>query len=316
MSTTPEPKEEPTIAPAPAPAQPEPPAGPVSAAAAPPAHATTPAPQPMSTAAAAIEIRKPDAEAKWQDHYDNERHNLYSGMLADALQYQGFNPIIFRQELANKGASMKQIIVCMTALAISGNNPNRLTDSAKVTNAGISRRAYDIIRDVGVSGRKTKDNATITLSRIGIAFLPMYWCLRNWLNSQNKIQDQFPGTISVTLQDPNMGAIAVLNNAEREYRAYESAFSDAVSQTRTKAQAKNPTDWLAVAVRGLTADIPSRIVLKAINEMGGTPTPDDFGWMWEILINNVLVGDQADIPALTTKRVIPKVAAEEKEESA
>lgn len=207
----------------------------------------------------------------YKEAYDTGDHNPTVNYVAHGVSYQGLNTAVLRQMLWDANMSYQDLLVILTCLAIAGNNPQRLTDRAKVTDERIARAAYDIIRKSGITGMKARDNAVLTMSRVGIAFLPLYWKLRVYLAATGRLQEQFPGTIDIVYQDPNMGALAVLHGLEVQYREYEKQFADALAGTGPAGRRQNDTDWLVVACRGLQADVSSLSVLASISNLELAP---------------------------------------------
>lgn len=207
----------------------------------------------------------------FKEAYDASDHNPTVNYVAHGVTYQGLNTAVLRQMIWDANLTYQDLLVILTCLAIAGNNPQRLTDRAKVTDERIARAAYDIIRKAGITGMKSRDNATLTMSRVGIAFLPLYWKLRVYLHATGRLQEQFPGTIDVVYQDPNMGALAVLHGLETQYREYEKQFTDALAGTGPSGKKRSNTDWLMVACRGLQQDIGSLHVLGAVSTLELSP---------------------------------------------
>lgn len=231
--------------------------------------------------------------------------NSIAILTAWAVAYQGLDTAALRRDLFSKGLTFEKLIVVLSCVAISGNNPDRLLDSAKVTDVNISRRANAITRELGVTGRRVKDGATVTMARIAICFAPIYYKLREYLHDAGRLQDQFPNTIHPVFQDPNLGAIAVIRGFEVQYRAFEAEFSDAVSGRGAGRPGRVGTDWLAVAVRGMQSDSETLRVMTSADKLTGTRTPQDLLPLFEMYESQTYTDGPITIPALRTKPAVP-----------
>lgn len=243
--------------------------------------------------------------------YRDDEVNGVVPVLAEAIRYKGFDPIELRRELSDKGLLFKDLLVILTALAISGNNPNRLTDRAKVRNVEVGMRAAEILRKYEIQRTKTQ-GGLITLARVGIAYIGIYAQLRKYLVSTGMITKQFSTPLEAVFQDPNMGAVAIIHGQEDSYREYEGRISAAL---RSASARTTRADWLEIACRGLSSDVLSCQVLSGFTPGGPPMSPSAMAPLFAEYNTGNSRNQPVAIPALRTTSILLEAAVEVAEPS-
>lgn len=199
-----------------------------------------------------------------------------------ACEYKGFNSQEVRQWCIGQGFTAGCVFAAIAAYINVGTNYRKLASSSKTKDPIKAARVQNMLNAKGVLINKGLNG--YTLANIATAFLPVLSYLRN--ANRDRLQNQFAGTISAVYQDPCMGAMAVIDNQESEYRLYQKAFYKALKSTR-KGKLPQSVDWLHLSVNGLNRDLKVQHFLIADKK----EKRDVVAWVDRILAESQEDGD-------------------------
>lgn len=233
----------------------------------------------------------------FQRAYDADSILDLAGCTADGIAYAGFDPAVYRRAFLDSGAEFKDLTIALVTLAVTGNNPMKLTSSQKLKNAAVAGMVAAKIREMNITSTKPSPEG-LTLARLGISFIAIYARLRKFLCSRGKIQPQFGIDLNLILQDPNMGAVAVLLNQERPYREYETRIESALSKGAGR---RSQSDWLEVAVNGIERDELSMRLISNFS-LDGEVSEDELIRVWDAYKASYSSEGIRNMPTLETMR--------------
>lgn len=185
----------------------------------------------------------------------------------EVTSYQGFSAKSFRAKCVNEKNLRPADVFRMLAISTQiGNNPSKLVNAAKVTDAPTCVALHGYLQSHGfavAAGGGTKRE--FTLARLEIAFLIPAYLIRRIAHLRGKLQNQFPNTVDPPLQSPSMGAIADHVRQRAGYEQYQNAFRVALGG------AESQTNWLDIAINGAADDDAFK---RSLNLIGTRDDPE------------------------------------------
>jgi len=171
--------------------------------------------------------------------------------LADGLQYDKFSSADVRKILFTKREppTIQEMITMCAAYIYVGNNAAKLT--TKVSSIPIGQQTLSVLNTFGVVARKAGHDS-VTLSRIGIAFAPVVWALRNIYFNSGKLQTAGVGTTTPkVLQDVALSGVSQFINDGNQIQDFLEKFNVVLTKAREKTEKSksSPDDMKDQAIK-------------------------------------------------------------------
>jgi hypothetical protein len=182
------------------------------------------------------------------------------------LTYDGFNSKEIRDEFERRKGTFSDLVICLIAYAKIGNNPKKLNE--KIKNLETGKSVLDVMVRLGINN-SSDGVAKLTLSRLALAFMPVYLSLRISIKDkleENELTDRIISDIcfcgcemiydSEGYEDFHKMFSRSISDIDYEIEEARSDHRRPMSYVENleKKYQENYVDWLKVMTRGFESD--------------------------------------------------------------
>lgn len=196
--------------------------------------------------------------------------------LGEALQYDGFNTVKFREKLKqSKQFTWKVICECIVAYCMAGNNYARALSKSRSDQVQASNLSQKLA-GLGISPSKTASDS-ITLQRIAASFATLLLAIRKGLAKKSLCEDRVPDTCDAVWQD---ASLAGFPKKPRRYGDFHAGFgkilAEAAQSRKTDVELEAESmNWIKVAMAGFEKD---PVLMKTVSEGDINKLKSAFGY--------------------------------------